>query len=262
MRPNKLREKLDAGEPTVSTHIHSTWPSIIEAIALTGVYDYIEFVAEYGPYDLHDFDNMCRAAEVHGVGMMCKVDQNEQAFVAQRAIGSGFGSILFTDIRSATDVLAAKKAINPDIPGVGGTYGVATRRITYMGYGGSQDYVDTLKNIVFTIMIEKKPTLENLDEILDVPGIDMIQWGPADFSMSSGYIGQRNHPDVIKARNRVYKAAADRGIAARAEIQSVDQAKEFLDMGVRHFSLGTDISIIHNWLKTNGEALRRAMDGE
>ena len=51
MRPNILRQKLDAGEPTLSTHIHSVWPAEIEAIGHTGVYDYVEFVAEYGPSD-------------------------------------------------------------------------------------------------------------------------------------------------------------------------------------------------------------------
>ncbi len=63
MRPNRLREKLNAGEPTLSTHIHTTWPSVVEALGHTGIYDYVEFVAEYAPFDLHDLDNLCRAAE-------------------------------------------------------------------------------------------------------------------------------------------------------------------------------------------------------
>ncbi len=32
MRANILREKLDAGKATVSTHIHSVWPSVVEAL--------------------------------------------------------------------------------------------------------------------------------------------------------------------------------------------------------------------------------------
>ncbi len=53
----------------------------------------------------------------------------------------------------------------------------------------------------------------------------------------------------------------DRGIPPRAEIQTVDQAKEFLDMGVRHFSIGTDITILFGWWKENGEKLWKAMEG-
>ena len=61
MRPNKLRELLKANKPTLSTHIHTTWPSVVEAIGHTGLYDYVEFVGEYGPFDLHDLDNLARA---------------------------------------------------------------------------------------------------------------------------------------------------------------------------------------------------------
>ena len=49
------------------------------------------------------------------------------------------------------------------------------------------------------------------------------------------------------------------GVPPRAEIQTVDQAKEFLDMGVRHFSIGTDITILYKWWTDNGEELRKAI---
>jgi 4-hydroxy-2-oxoheptanedioate aldolase len=91
VRQNTLRELLKAGKPTLGTHIHSTWPSVIEAIAHTGQYDYVEFVAEYAPYTLHDLDNMCRAAELHNLSSMIKVDQAGQQLVAQHAIGSTSG---------------------------------------------------------------------------------------------------------------------------------------------------------------------------
>src|SRR5438132_10807047 len=84
MRPNKLRELLKSNKPTLSTHIHTTWASVAEAIGHTSLYDYVEFVGEYGPFDLHDL----------------------QGFPTQRAIGSGFHSILFADCRSAADVSA------------------------------------------------------------------------------------------------------------------------------------------------------------
>jgi 4-hydroxy-2-oxoheptanedioate aldolase len=51
------------------------------------------------------------------------------------------------------------------------------------------------------------------------------------------------------------------GIPPRAEINSADQAKEYLDMGVRHFCIGTDINILHQWWKAHGDNLRKALDG-
>ena len=50
------------------------------------------------------------------------------------------------------------------------------------------------------------------------------------------------------------------GVPARAEISSPDEAAPYLEMGVRHFCIGTDISILHNWFKQNGSALRDAIE--
>src|SRR3989441_7127906 len=75
MRPNKLRELLKSNKPTLSTHIHTTWPSVVEAIGHTGLYDYVEFVGEYGPFDLHDLDNLARAGDIYNMSMQLKVDQ-------------------------------------------------------------------------------------------------------------------------------------------------------------------------------------------
>jgi 4-hydroxy-2-oxoheptanedioate aldolase len=260
MQTNHLRELLKAGKPTIGTHIHSTWPSIIEAIGHTGAYDYVEFVAEYAPYTLHDLDNMARAAEIHNLSLMIKLDQDAQQVITQHAIGSGFHSVLFVDLRTPDDVRSAVRSVRPETPEDGGRHGVATRRMTYMGYGGSQDYVQALRDIVIGIMIEKKEAVENLDEMLAVPGIDFVQWGPSDYSMSTGHAGERGHPDVAAAQKKVFETCLAKGIPPRAEIGSPDDAKRYLDMGVRHFCMNTDISILYQWLRQNGRSLREMVE--
>lgn len=46
----------------------------------------------------------------------------------------------------------------------------------------------------------------------------------------------------------------------RAEIKRPDQAPFYVDLGVRHFSMGTDLGILANWLRTEGGALRGQLD--
>jgi len=259
MRRNKLRELLKAGQPTIGTHIHTTWPSVVEALGYTGLYDYVEFVGEYAPFDLHDLDHLCRAAELYDLSTMIKVDQEPRGFIAQRAIGSGFQSVLFADCRSVEDVRECVRIARPDTPADGGTYGVAMRRFAYMGYGGSPEYVQALREVVVVIMIEKKAAVEQLEEILAVEGVDMVQWGAADYSVSIGKPGERTSPEVKAAQRKVFETALKMGVPPRAEIGSVDQAREYLDMGVRHFSIGTDISILYDWWKKNGDALRKVV---
>jgi 2-keto-3-deoxy-L-rhamnonate aldolase RhmA len=261
MRKNKFRELLNAGKPTISTRVASSWPSVVEAIGETGMFDYVEFLAEYAPYDLHSLDNFCRAAELHDMSTMIKVDDANRRYVAQRAIGSGFQSVLFTDARSAEDVREGIRFIRPDTPESGGLYPVAPRRMGGVGYCNFPEYVQALKDTVVVFMIEKAPAVDALEEILSVEGIDMVQWGPADYSMSVGQTKTFFSPEVKEVERRVFETAIRMGVPPRAEVNTPDDAKYYLDMGVRHFSLGTDITILHGWLKSNGESLRKAVEG-
>ncbi len=261
MRKNKLRQLLNDGKPSLATHIHTTWPAVIEVIGHTGIYDYVEFVAEYGSYDLYDLDNMARAAELYDLDMMIKVDQEPSRFYAQRAVGSGFGSVLFVDAHNVDEARQMLLSALPDTPEDGGGFGVGMRRHSYMGYGGSPEYVQALRDVVRVLMIEKKGAVEQLEEILALPGLDMVQWGPADYSVSIGKAGQRNDPEIRKAEEYVTKKALEMGIQPRIEIGSPDQARRYLDQGVRHFCMNTDIVILYQWLKENGEEMRKALEG-
>jgi 4-hydroxy-2-oxoheptanedioate aldolase len=191
---------------------------------------------------------------------MIKVDQEPRGFIASRAIGSGFQSVLFSDCRSAEDVRECVNIVRPETPEDGGTFGVATRRFTYMGYGGSQEYVQALRDIVVVLMIEKKGAVENLEEILSIQGVDMIQWGGSDYSMSVGKAGQRGSAEIKAVEKQVIETALKMGVPPRAEINSADQAKAYLDMGVRHFCIGTDVNILFDWWKSHGDNLRKAVE--
>jgi 2-keto-3-deoxy-L-rhamnonate aldolase RhmA len=259
MHTNKLRTLLRSDKPTLSTRIQSSWPSIVEAVGHTGLFDYVEFLAEYAPYTLHNLDDWCRAAELHQMGTLIKIDADPRQYLAQRAIGAGFEGVLFADSRSAADARECVRIVRPETPDDGGLYGAATRRFAFMGYGGNEEYVQALRDVVVVMMIEKVPAVEHLEEILAVGGIDMIQWGPADYSMSVGRPGQRRSPEIKAVEKRVIETCLRYGIPPRAEITAPDEASYYLDLGIRHFSLGSDLGILYSWLSENGDKVRKQL---
>lgn len=244
----------------MGTHLQSTWPTIVEVVGHTRRFDYIEFSGEYAPYDLHGLDDFCRAAELHGLGTMIKLDQEPRTWLAQRAIGAGFQSVLFADIRSAEDVRACVRAVRPDTPSGGGTYGAADRRNSFWSEAATADYITALEEIVVVAMIEKREAVEALDEILAVPGLDMIQWGPADYAMSIGRPGGWYDPEVKAVERDVLARSLAAGIQPRAEITHPDEARAYLELGVRHFCIGTDVHILHAWLDERGGQLAEILD--
>ena len=260
MRANRLRQKLNAGEPTLGTHILSAWPTLVELVGRTGHYDYIEFTAEYAPFSLHDLDNLGRAFEVAGLAGMIKAEQGEWMHQAMRAIGSGFQSMLFADVRTVEDARACVQAVRAETPGRTGLMGVGMRRDVGMVIeGGSAAYVQALDEVVIAIMVEKRQCVEDIANILAVPGLDMVQFGPADYAMSIGQAGNMRHPDVQKAEQLTIETALRLGLQPRVELGNPDMAAKYIEMGVKHFCVGWDVSILYGWWKDSGARLRNAL---
>ena len=262
MRTNSIRTLLNGGGPTLGTHLFLCSPAVVETVGQTQAFDYVEFLGEYAPYDLAGLENFCRAAELHSLGTMIKVDYDGHRFAAQRSIGAGFESVLFADPRSAEDARDCVLSLRPDTPEAGGLFGVGARRHALPLYGGTPRYVQALNEIVVALMIEKAAAVAQLEEVLAVPGIDMVQWGPADYAMSIGRPGEWGSPEVRDVEKRVIETCLSVGVRPRAEINDVEQAKYYADLGVRDFCLGYDLFTLFAVLKDGGERLRATLAEE
>ena len=260
MRPNKLRQLLNEGAPSIGTHVMTTSPDIAEMIGHTGLIDYVEFVAEYGPYSLDSLDHFARALELHGMTGMIKVDRENRAFVAQRAIGSGFQSVLFSDAHDAAEAEECVAAVRAETPKTGGSFGATDRRFASHGLeSGSPAYVQALDDVVIALMIEKESVVKDLDAVLSVSGIDMVVFGGNDYGMSIGKPRGMTPEETAEVRTYVFKTALSKGVQPRPELGHPDQATEYTDMGIKHFTIGTDLHMLYEWLQDRAGPLRKML---
>lgn len=258
MRPNRLRELLDNDQPTLGTRILSSWPTIVELVGHSGMFDYVEFCGEYAPYDHATLENMGRAIELfdHLSGML-KIEQESRCHAAARAIGGGFQSLLFADPRSVEEAEQCVRAVRSERPQSGGLHGVNMHRaVGVILEPGSEAWAAALDQVVVALMIEKKGAVENLEAILDVPGIDMVQFGPSDYSNSLGHTGKPQHPEVKEAESYVIETALKKGIAPRVELNEPAGFEPYLEMGVKHFNIGMDVKTLFSWFCNAGGVLR------
>lgn len=262
MRKNRLRQLLDAGLPSLGTHLLSTWPTITELVGQTGQFDYIEFVAEYAPWTMHDLDNLGRAIELFpDFSGMIKIEQDTRGHLAMRAIGSGIQNVLFADIRTVEDAALCVRSVRAEHPEHFGRHGVGLRRDSRtVLHVGTTDWVATLASSVVALMIEKREALEDLDAILNVPGVDMVQFGPADYAMSMGLVRPRDAAPIREAEAYVITTAQRHGVAPRVELADPGEAEYYLGLGVRHFCIGHDVGILHNWFSQQGARMRALLN--
>ena len=255
-RKNVLRELLKAGKPTIGTHVHTIWPGMVEVIGRSEGFDYIEFSGEYAPYDLLALENFGRAVDLFdNMTSMMKIEQEPRTYLGVRAVGSGIQNLLFADIRTVDDAKEAVSASRAESPATKGRAGVGMRRDVGYVYGTLTEYIEQLEDTVVALMIEKESAVQNLEEILSIGGIDMVQFGPADYSMSIGVPDQWDHPKVKEAECYIIETALKMGIAPRVELGDSEGAEPYIEMGVKHFCIGWDVEIMSEWSKKHGTAL-------
>ena len=257
MKTNRLRHLLANGLPSIGTRIENTWPVITEMVGSTGSFDYVEFVAEYAPFSQADLENIARAAELNEMSSMIKLDFQNRAYVAQKAMASGFQAILFTDHKTAAEVRESIYVVRPDTPEDQGRFGYPNRRwIGYKPNSPQMDYAAMVRNTVLAFMIEKKEAMDNIEEICSVEGVDIVQFGPSDYSMSRGWNSSERVQEFKAAEREMIKVALAHGVQPRCEINSPDDAKYYIDLGVRHFCLGDEIRTNMIYWSRQGGALR------
>ncbi len=128
-------------------------------------------------------------------------------------------------------------------------------------YGEAGSYQATANDEVLVIpMIETQQALDNLEAILDVPGIDAIYVGPSDLGLSLGMVPKldREEPEILRIYERLLKETAKRGIAAGLHNGTAAYAHRMIRMGFKLVTISNDVGIMVNAAKA---AVKEARGG-
>ena len=99
------------------------------------------------------------------------------------------------------------------------------------------------------IQIEDPEPLDELDAIASLPGIDVLFFGPGDFSHGIGVAGDWDHPRIAEAREKVAEAARRHGKVA-GTVGNPGCMNELIDLGYRFINIGSDVVGLSQHFKT------------
>ena len=125
-------------------------------------------------------------------------------------------------------------------PGVG-ILGMATMfRAVDFGQGFEDYYAGGMDNILGIIQIETLESLNHLDDIANIEGVDVLFVGPADLTLALGIFRQFDHPRYIDALKKVDEAARKAGKATGTLMSHPDQYEKYYGLGYRMLGCGSD----------------------
>lgn len=209
VRTNAVKEKLAAGERVYGCFIQTSSPELVEIIALAG-FDFALLDSEHGPLNAETTYRLILAAEARGIEPFVRVGERDKQTVL-KFLDAGATGIMTPQVGTADE---AEAAILGTKFATIGNRGLAGMRTFDFGMNGAlSTFVEPLNHRTLNmIQFEHVDTLNELDAILALPGLDVLFVGPSDLAQSLGYPGEPGHPDVTAVADEVVARAQAAGI--------------------------------------------------
>lgn len=240
-----FRNALNSEQGVFGPFMITSDPALVECAGYAG-YDFVLLDMEHGPGSFEQLQNLIRAANVAKIMPVVRVPRGSDIFI-DRALDVGAGAVLIPQVETAEQAAEAVSAAKFSPMGTRGTCRF-TRSACYGAYGG-ETYFKAAQNTMVMIQAEGAKAIENINEILDVDGIDVIFVGPYDLSASLGIIGQIEHPMICDAIRQIVQKADAEGVKVGCFANDAAMARRWRTLGVRFIGYSCDTNIFFEGAK-------------
>ena len=240
MRPSRVLQKLRDGGVVFCAKLNLADSRVTEIAARSG-FDCIWVDLEHVPNTLHDIENNVRAAKAYDVDTVVRVprgsysdlvyplEMDAAGIMVPHCMGAEDAKQIARSTRFAPIGLRPLDGGNSD----GGFCMMPT--LEYMRQANKERFV--------IAQIEDPESVDELEEIVQVDGIDMLLFGAGDYGQSIGTLAEPNHPKVQEVRRRIPEVARKHGKFAGL-LANTENFNEAVEMGYQFISICADVVIL------------------
>jgi 2-dehydro-3-deoxyglucarate aldolase/4-hydroxy-2-oxoheptanedioate aldolase len=249
--PTSLKDALRESKPLIGTLVTTASPEVAEVLALAS-FDWLFIDLEHGSLSIHDAQRAIQAVADRSFTVVRVADGTAEN--VKRVLDTGCDGIIAPHINSAEEArkivaLAKYPPLGERSAGLGRAQGYG---LTFADYIASAN-----ARTVVVVQIEHKDGVANVDEILQVPGIDAIFIGPYDLSGSMGILGHVSDARVLEAIEKVRAACTASKMPFGIYCATAEQASAAIQTGARLVAIGTDLMHMANSVRTALTAIRQ-----
>ncbi len=248
----RFRKKLAADQPAYGLWITLESPSISEMAVALGL-DWVVIDAEHGHLDWKEIVEHVRATvRSHTVVLVRITELN--AGLTKRVLDIGADGVVIPWMETADQV---RQAVAFAQYPPRGRRGIGAERATGWGQCFAEHVAEADDNVLVVPIIESVKGGQNVQQMLDVPGVDVFFFGPADYSATAGFPGQWEGPGVaeaiLAAKDQIRAGGKHCGVVAT----STENLAERAEQGFRMLGLGLDAGLLVRGLRASLQAVGR-----
>jgi 4-hydroxy-2-oxoheptanedioate aldolase len=236
---NSFKEAILAGRQQVGLWCMLPGSFATEALAGAG-FDWLLLDTEHSPADVLDVLPQLQAAAAYDVSAVVRPASND-AVLIKRLLDLGAQSLLIPYVQTVEEAEAAVAAVRYPPAGIRGVAGLtrASRFGRVAGYAKRAE-----AEICLLVQVETRQSLDRIEDIAAVDGVDGIFIGPGDLSASLGHPGELFHPEVVAAVEGAIARVKAAGKPAGVLTYDLDFARRCMAIGSLFTAVGADLSIL------------------
>ena len=227
---NAAKHRLQNGEKLIGSWVQLCSPMSAEILARAG-FDFLLIDMEHAPGDFLNLLSQLHAIGKYPAAPIIRAPWNDFVTI-KRILDVGAYGIHVPYVNTAEEACEAVRAVRYPPEGIRGIAG--SPRACGYGLDGKNYYLKANREILLYIALETPKSIENLDEILQVDGVDGIFIGPMDLSAALGHVGDTKHPEVQKVIRQVEEKVLRSGKFLGTVAANYDGAKELFDRGYQY----------------------------
>ena len=237
---NKLKARLKSGKACVNAWLAIPSGFSAEVMAQCG-WDSVTVDMQHGVQDYQSMVQCFQAMDRHPITPLVRVPWNEPGIIGKALDGGAWGVICpMVNTQAESRALVSYSLYPPNGKRSNGPIRAAA-------YGEASPYQSIANDEVLVIpMIETQEAVDNIDAILDVPGISGIYIGPSDLGFSLGLkpMLDREEPQILKIYEKLVAATTKRGQFAGIHNATGTYAARMIGMGFRLVTIANDSGLM------------------
>lgn len=238
MRINHTRERLLRGETVYGCGLQVyRAPEIPRAFAAAG-FDYVFIDMEHGSFNLETAHDMIISSKLAGISPIVRVGELQYTLCA-RLLDQGAQGIILPRVEDPAVLAEALSWMRFPPLGKRG-YGINPTMIDYETRTMPEVIEHQNRETLTVMQIETVTAVERREELLSLPGLDVMMIGPADLSISLGIPGQFDNPLLIETVDKVIATCNRTGVVPGIQTRGVAMAKFWAERGMRFIGVAAE----------------------